>query len=291
MAKTVEAPSGRSCGEGLRRSPLGLVDAVNTFRCIRRSRGAVSRRFASSHSAFPQVGRLFAAGSIPGSSTKTAGHRTQKVQKRYPTRIQRFRTTGTAGARRAIVSARTAKLPLRRRIPALSGRTWGNRTTALSVCRRRRLPPMIAPIIHPQKKPRRKNLRTRRLFLRATAHAMYPHVAAMMATIRTRNIRCIGPSEPIAQPRGRPLRRPLNRSNHRPCPARIADEVRDQSEHEVLASWCELGAERRARPGLPAPQQHRGGATVGCSNTDRGECYVVDLACIRLATHLQTGLV
>ena len=120
----------------------------------------------------------------------------------------------------AIVSGRAAKRPVPRRIPALSGRTSAHRATAPSAFRPRRLPGRIAPAINPQKKPRqkkprRKNLRARRLFLRITADAMNPHVAAIMATARSREIRCVGPSDPISQPPGRRLRRPLARSNHR----------------------------------------------------------------------------
>ncbi len=113
------------------------------------------------------------------------------------------------------VSARAAKRPVPRRIPALSGRTSAHRATAPSALRPRRLPGRIAPAINPQKKPKRKNLRARRLFLRTTADAKNPHVAAMMATARSREIRCVGPSDPISQPPGRRLRRPLARSNHR----------------------------------------------------------------------------
>ena len=115
----------------------------------------------------------------------------------------------------AIVSGRAAKRPVPRRIPALSGRTSAHRATAPSAFRPRRLPRRIAPAINPQKKPRRKSLRARRLFLRTTADAMNPHVAAMMATARSREVRCVGPSDPISQPPGRRLRRPLARSNHR----------------------------------------------------------------------------
>jgi hypothetical protein len=115
----------------------------------------------------------------------------------------------------AKVSARAAKRPVPRRIPALSGRTSAHRATAPSAFRPRRLPGRIAPAINPQKKPRRKNPRARRLFLRTPADAMNPHVAAMMATARSREIRCVGPSDPISQPPGRRLRRPLARSNHR----------------------------------------------------------------------------
>jgi NAD(P)-dependent dehydrogenase (short-subunit alcohol dehydrogenase family) len=56
------------------------------------------------------------------------------------------------------------------------------------------LPRRIAPAINPQKKPRRKNPRARRLFLRTTADAMNPHVAAITATARSREIRCVSPS-------------------------------------------------------------------------------------------------
>ena len=76
----------------------------------------------------------------------------------------------------AKVSARAAKRPVPRRIPALSGRTSAHRATAPSAFRPRRLPGRIAPAINPQKKPRRKNPRARRLFLRITADAMNPHV-------------------------------------------------------------------------------------------------------------------
>jgi hypothetical protein len=96
----------------------------------------------------------------------------------------------------AKVSARAAKRPVPRRIPALSGRTSAHRATAPSAFRPRRLPGRIAPAINPQKKPRRKNPRARRLFLRTTADAKNPHVAAMMATTRSREIRCVGPSDP-----------------------------------------------------------------------------------------------
>ena len=63
----------------------------------------------------------------------------------------------------AKVSARAAKRPVPRRIPALSGRTSAHRATAPSAFRPRRLPRRIAPAINPQKKPRRKNPRARRL--------------------------------------------------------------------------------------------------------------------------------
>jgi hypothetical protein len=115
----------------------------------------------------------------------------------------------------AKVSARAAKRPVPRRIPALSGRTSAHRATAPSAFGPRRLPGRIAPAINPQKKPRRKNPRARRLFLRTPADAMNPHVAAMMATASSREIRCVSPSDPISQPPGRRLRRPLARSNHR----------------------------------------------------------------------------
>jgi hypothetical protein len=115
----------------------------------------------------------------------------------------------------AKVSARIAKRPAPRRIPVIGGRTSVHRATAPSAFRRRRLPRRIAPAINPQKKPRRKDPRARRLFLRATADAMNPHVAAMMATATSTAIRCVGPSDPISQPPGRRLGRPLARSNHR----------------------------------------------------------------------------
>ncbi len=94
----------------------------------------------------------------------------------------------------AKVSARAAKRLVPRRIPALSGRTSAHRATAPSAFRPRRLPRRIAPAINPQKKPRRKNPRARRLFLRTTADAMNPHVAAITATARSREIRCVSPS-------------------------------------------------------------------------------------------------
>ncbi len=94
----------------------------------------------------------------------------------------------------ANVSARAAKRPVPRRIPAFSGRTSAHRATAPSAFRPRRLPRRIAPAINPQKKPRRKNPRARRLFLRTTADAMNPHVAAITATARSREIRCVSPS-------------------------------------------------------------------------------------------------
>ena len=52
-----------------------------------------------------------------------------------------------------------------------------------------------------------------------------PHVAAMMATARSREIRCVAPSDPISQPPGRRLRRPLARSNHRLRRTSIAGRV------------------------------------------------------------------
>jgi hypothetical protein len=64
----------------------------------------------------------------------------------------------------AKVSVRAAERPVPRRIPALSGRTSAHRATAPSAFGPRRLPRRVAPAISPQKKPRRKNLRARRLF-------------------------------------------------------------------------------------------------------------------------------
>jgi hypothetical protein len=54
---------------GPARRRLRPVDAVNTFSRIRRSFHVISRCFASSNATFPHVSRLFAGGSIPGSST------------------------------------------------------------------------------------------------------------------------------------------------------------------------------------------------------------------------------
>jgi len=99
-----------------------------------------------------------------------------------------------------------------------------------------RLPRRIAPAIKPQEKPRRKNLRARRLFLRATADAMTPHVGAITATATSRAIRCVGPNNPISQPPGRRLRGPLARSNHRLRRTSIAGTCCYQSEHEALAA-------------------------------------------------------
>ena len=99
----------------------------------------------------------------------------------------------------------------------------------------RRLPCRIAPAIKPHKKPKRKNPRVRRLFLRATAVARNPHIAAMMASAMSREIRCVGPINPISQPPGRRLGRPLARSNHRLRRTSGAGQVRYQSEYEALA--------------------------------------------------------
>ena len=66
----------------------------------------------------------------------------------------------------AKVSARAAKRPVPRHIPALSWRTSVHPATALSAFSPRRLRRRIAPAINPQKKPtRRKNPRARGLFL------------------------------------------------------------------------------------------------------------------------------
>jgi hypothetical protein len=54
------------------------------------------------------------------------------------------------------VSARAAKRPVPRRIPALSWRTSAHRATALSAFSPRRLPRRIAPAINPQRKPTRR---------------------------------------------------------------------------------------------------------------------------------------
>lgn len=115
----------------------------------------------------------------------------------------------------ARVSARTAKPPVPRRIPVLAGRMSVHRAMAPSAFRPRRFPRKISPAMNPQKKPSRRNPRACRLFLRATADAMKPHIAETMATARNRKIRCVGPSDPISQPPGPRLRRPLARSNHR----------------------------------------------------------------------------
>jgi hypothetical protein len=115
----------------------------------------------------------------------------------------------------AKVCARAAKRPVPRRTPTFSGRTSAHLAKAPSAFSPRRLPRRIAPVINPQKNPRKKHPRARRVFLRTTADAMNPHVAATMATVRSREIRCVGPSNPISQPPGRCLPRPLCRSNHR----------------------------------------------------------------------------
>ena len=77
-----------------------------------------------------------------------------------------------------------------------------------------------------------------RLFLHTIADAMNPHAAAMMATASSREIRCAGPTDPISQPLGRRLGRPLARSNHRLRRTSTAGNVRNQSEHEALAARC-----------------------------------------------------
>ena len=139
----------------------------------------------------------------------------------------------------AKVSGPAAKWPVPLRITALSERMSARRATAPSAFRPRRLRRRTAPAIKPQTNPRRKDPRMRRLFLRATADAMNPHIAAMKATARSREIRCVGPSDPIAQPPGRRLCRPLARSNHRLRPTSVAGQGCYQSEHEALATrWC-----------------------------------------------------
>jgi hypothetical protein len=135
-------------------------------------------------------------------------------------------------------SARAATRPAPRPIQAVSGRTSAHRATAPRAFRPRRLLRRIAPAMNPQEKPRPKNPRARRLFLRATADAVNPHVAAMMATASSREIRCVGPSEPISPPPGRRLRgRWPDPTTVFAGPALLAT-VRDQSEREVLAVRC-----------------------------------------------------
>jgi hypothetical protein len=95
------------------------------------------------------------------------------------------------------MSARAPKRPVPRRIPAVSGRTPAHRAIAPRGFRPPRLLRRLTPATNPQNKPRRKNLRARRLFLRAEADAVNPHVAAMMATATSRAIRCGGPSDPM----------------------------------------------------------------------------------------------
>ena len=70
----------------------------------------------------------------------------------------------------------------------------------------------------------------------------------MMATARSKEIRCVGPSDPIAQPPGRRLVRPLARSNHRLRRTSPARQCRDQSEHQALAARCQA---RFGTPILP----------------------------------------
>jgi hypothetical protein len=136
----------------------------------------------------------------------------------------------------AIVSTRAANRPLSRRTPALGERMSAYRARARSASGLRRLPRRIALAINPQKKPRTKKPRPRRLFLRMTADAMNPPTAAVMATAESRAISCVGPSDPM-----RHLRVII-------CQGRLPDpttdiaggalpaHVRDQSEREALAA-------------------------------------------------------
>jgi hypothetical protein len=241
------------------------VDAINTirgsaghlasfsvvsrtrFRRLRSSRRFMRLvRFPAAPPEGPQIGLV--------SRSRTGRRRFQaQVSLRY-IRSWRCHCGGDNSSRTcdaAEVSARAAKRPVPPRIPAFSGRTSTHRATAPSAFRPRRLPRRIAPAINPQKKPRRKNLRARRLFLRTTADAMNPHVAAIMATAR-REIRCVGPSDP-----NRNLRAVV-------CVGRLPDptivfagpallaNVGNQSEDEALAArclttWLSLIAEARGR--------------------------------------------
>jgi hypothetical protein len=204
------------------------VDAVNTFHVsagrftsfrvvsrrqiqrLRRSRGLLERvRFPAAPPNGPQT-RLV-------SRSRTRRPRFQAQASLPYIRTLRSHCGGHNPSRTcdaAKVSARTANRPVPRRIPVIGGRTSAHRARAPSVFKWRRLPRRIAAAINPQKKPRRKNPRARRLFLRATADAMNPHIAAMMATATSTAIRCVGPSDPISQPSGRRLHRPLARYKH-----------------------------------------------------------------------------
>lgn len=98
----------------------------------------------------------------------------------------------------AEVTAREAKRFVPAVITAASGRKSAHRETTRNMfwSRRRRI---IAPATNPQKKPRTKYPRARRLFLRAAADATNPLVAAATVTTTNRRIKSIGPSEPICR--------------------------------------------------------------------------------------------
>jgi hypothetical protein len=90
--------------------------------------------------------------------------------------------------------------------------------------------------VSPQKKPATK-LRVRRFLLRATADPREPHIAAMMATAKSKNIKFVGSSEPMRNLRavvGGRLPDPTTVGT-RPASSLI---VRDQSEREALATRC-----------------------------------------------------
>ncbi len=209
---------------------MTTLDAGKSRFCFRRKRAGTNRIETNPTCRPDGVSPDRRSGSIPGSSTKEGPQirlvsRSRTCRRRFQARasLRYIRSwpchCGSDNPSRtcdaAKVSTRAAKPPVQRRIPAPSGRMSAHRATAPSALRPRRLPRRVAPAIKPQKKPRRKNPRARRLFLRATADAVNPHIAAMMATPRSRAIRCVGPSDPISQPPGRRLRRPLARSNHR----------------------------------------------------------------------------
>jgi hypothetical protein len=96
--------------------------------------------------------------------------------------------------------------------------------------------------MNPQAKPRRKDPRERRLFLRATTDAMSRYVAAIVATTTRREIRCVGTSDPSRNLQAVVCRASPDPSTVFAGPASLAS-VRNQTEREALAIRC------RARSG------------------------------------------
>src|SRR5262245_65273648 len=105
--------------------------------------------------------------------------------------------------------------------------------------------------MNPQKKPRRKDARERRLFLHATTDAMSPYVAAIVATTSGREIRCVGTSDP-----SRNLQAVVCRLRPIQAPSSPAGD-RNPTEGEALAVCC------RVEPRGPASDDTPATAEVG----------------------------
>jgi hypothetical protein len=94
----------------------------------------------------------------------------------------------------------------------------------------------MMPAMNPREKPKRMYLRARRLFRRTTVDATNPHTAATAATAISREISCVGPSDPMCY-----LRAVVD-VGRLPDPTTVVSGsassgiVRDRSEGEPLAA-------------------------------------------------------